>query len=86
MSERGRTDWEEAVVTARDTGAPPPALVITLHDPDGTPSAELVIERGVRIILGASSEHFSDGSIGSEITVERMTVPPWAPSLADGRL
>lgn len=45
------TKWEQACEDARRDGTPLPALVMTIRDEDGTAFAELVVERGCRLVV-----------------------------------
>lgn len=40
------TEWERAFREAQKAGLPLPALVVTMRDPDGAVSAQLVLKRG----------------------------------------
>lgn len=66
------SEWGQSCKTAMENGEPPPALVITMRDQDGTISAELVIKRGYRLIVSPSDEYFSDGTVGVLFKLEPL--------------
>jgi hypothetical protein len=66
------SEWEQKCLDALAADEEMPGLVITQHDRDGAPVAELVIKRGWRLVVDKSPEYFADGSIAARFTMEPM--------------